>query len=94
MKRDASVSRARLVALLLRRRSEGVATAPELVVPLAAAIAVHGSPVVKEAWYGAVLRVGKPKESVHSRNKLSIRHEIEIGKLVLGCQPPKGSHSV
>lgn len=88
------MSRAQLVALLQRRTGE-VVIVQALEELLGAAIAAHGnSPAATEAEYGAVLRVDTEEKRVRSRHKLSIHHGIEIERLVLGCQPPKGTHWV
>ena len=88
------MSRAQLVALLQWRTGE-VVVVRALEEPLGAAIAAHGSShAATEAEYGAVLRFDTEEERVRSRHKLSIHRGVEIGRLVLGSQPPKGSCSV
>lgn len=87
------MSRAQLVAQTQPRTggAEAEQASEEL---LAAVNAVHGDNLVaKEASCGVALHVDTEEARVRSSHSLSIHHGTAIERLVLGCQPPKGSRS-
>lgn len=87
------MSRAQLVAQPQPRTGE--AEAEQALEELLAAVnVVHGDNLAaKEVLCGVALHVDTEEARVRSSHSLSIHHGTAIERLVLGCQPPKGSRS-